>query len=113
MATGKDTIFERFLAPMFGNLLLDNEAMLRHRNSINWEAECDRLQSDVAYPEYYLSQNFHGITNGYLTPSAAVTYDPITRYALPPNEDWVRQALVDRVGGSPQRILDLGCGTGS
>lgn len=113
MATGKDTIFERFLAPAFGNLLLDNEAMLRHRNSVDWDTECDRLQCGLEYPQYYLSQNFHGITHGYLTPSAAVTYDPITRYALPPNEDWVRQALVERVSGQPQRILDLGCGTGS
>jgi len=113
MATGNDTIFEQFLAPVFGNLLLDREAMLRHRNAIDWEAERDRLHCGLDYPEYYLSQNFHGITNGYLTPDAAVTYDPITRYALPPNEDWVRQALVERVGGSPARILDLGCGTGS
>lgn len=114
MAAGKDTIFERFLAPAFGNLLLDREALLRHRNAVDWEAESDRLRpSDFDYPDYYLSQNFHGITHGYLTPDAAVTYDPITRYALPPHEDWVRQALVERVAGSPRRILDLGCGTGS
>ncbi|MGF1536277.1 MAG: class I SAM-dependent methyltransferase [Elainellaceae cyanobacterium] len=112
MAVRNDTIFERFLAPVFGGLL-DRDAMLRHRNAIDWETECDRLSSGIAYPDYYLSQNFHGIANGYLTPDAAVTYDPITRYALPPNEDWVRQALVDRVVGRPNRILDLGCGTGS
>jgi ubiquinone/menaquinone biosynthesis C-methylase UbiE len=32
---------------------------------------------------------------------------------LPPNEQWVRQALVDRIRCQPRRILDLGCGTGS
>ncbi|MGF1513939.1 MAG: methyltransferase domain-containing protein [Elainellaceae cyanobacterium] len=114
MAAQNDTLFERFLAPVFGSLLLDRDAMLRHRNAVDWEAECDRLQAaNFSYPEYYLSQNFHGITKGYLTPDAAVTYDPITRYALPPNEDWVRQALVGKVAGTPRRILDLGCGTGS
>ncbi|MGB3613878.1 MAG: class I SAM-dependent methyltransferase [Elainellaceae cyanobacterium] len=113
MATGNDTIFERFIAPVFGNLVLDREAMLRHRNDVDWDAERDRLHCGLDYPDYYLSQNFHGIANGYLTPDAAITYDPITRYALPPNEDWVRQALVERVGGSPRRILDMGCGTGS
>jgi ubiquinone/menaquinone biosynthesis C-methylase UbiE len=32
---------------------------------------------------------------------------------LPPNETWVRQGLIDTIKGTPRRILDLGCGTGS
>ncbi|MEL6222789.1 MAG: methyltransferase domain-containing protein [Cyanobacteria bacterium J06627_8] len=109
-----DNLFERFIMPVFGNLLLDRETMLRYRNSIDWESECDRLRSDtVTYPEYYQSQNFHGVTNGYLSIDAAVTYDPVTRYAVPPHEEWVRQGAVDRINGQPLRLLDLGCGTGS
>ncbi|MBE9180668.1 methyltransferase domain-containing protein [Oculatella sp. LEGE 06141] len=113
MATRKDTIFEQFLAPI-ANLLIDRDAMTRHYKSRDWQRESDRFrQSNVEYPEYYHSQNFHGITGGYLTVDAAVTYDPITQYALPPNEAWIRQSLIDKLRGQPQRILDLGCGTGS
>ncbi|MBD1852374.1 class I SAM-dependent methyltransferase [Leptolyngbya sp. FACHB-711] len=112
--TQQDTIFERFLAPIFRNFLIDREALLRYQQSKNWEQECDRFrQPAVAYPDYYQSQNFHGIKGGYLTVGAAVTYDPITHYVLPPNEEWVRQGLIDRVCCRPHRILDLGCGTGS
>jgi ubiquinone/menaquinone biosynthesis C-methylase UbiE len=100
--------------PVFGNLLMDRDALLQFRQSIDWETECDRLQSEsVEYPDYYQSQNFHGVPNGYLSIDAAVTYDPITRYAVPPHEEWVRQGVVDRIIGTPQRLLDLGCGTGS
>ncbi|NJL87752.1 MAG: methyltransferase domain-containing protein [Leptolyngbyaceae cyanobacterium SM1_1_3] len=106
-------MFERFLAPAF-NLLLDREALLHYRNSIDWEQARDRLERpNFSYPSYYQQQNFHGIKGGYLTPDAAVTYDPVTQYVLPPNETWVRQALVERVQVKPRRILDLGCGTGS
>jgi ubiquinone/menaquinone biosynthesis C-methylase UbiE len=42
-----------------------------------------------------------------------VTYDLVTQYALPPHEAWVRQGLIAAVRSQPQRILDLGCGTGS
>lgn len=114
MTVRKDTIFERFLAPFFGNFLMDQEALLNYRRSIDWEAESDRFRRpEVNYPEYYQSQNFHGIERGYLTPDAAVTYDPVTQYVLPPNETWVRQGLVERVRCRPRNILDLGCGTGS
>ncbi|TVQ23146.1 MAG: class I SAM-dependent methyltransferase [Leptolyngbya sp. DLM2.Bin15] len=114
MTTTKSTIFERFLAPLFSQFLLDEAALLRQRDSIDWETECDRLSSPtVAYPDYYRSQNFHGIQNGYLSADAAITYDPITQYVLLPNETWIRQGLCDRVQGQPRRILDLGCGTGS
>ncbi|MGB3493568.1 MAG: class I SAM-dependent methyltransferase [Elainellaceae cyanobacterium] len=114
MATGSDTLFEQFLAPLFGNLIIDREELLRYRNSIDWEAEGDRFrQPQLDYPDYYRSQNFHGIKNGYLSIDAAVTYDPVTRYALPPNEDWVRQGVIEHIQGQPRRILDLACGTGS
>lgn len=109
----KDTLFERFLAPVFSNLI-DREALLRYRQSKDWEREGDRFrQPNLTYPAYYQTQNFHGIEGGYLNPDAAVTYDPITQYVLPPNEEWVRKGLIERVRCQPRRILDLGCGTGS
>lgn len=114
MTVQKDTLFERFLAPIFQHFLIDREALLQYRNSKDWEREGDRFrQPNLVYPDYYRSQNFHGIKGGYLTADAAVTYDPITQHVLPPNETWVRQGLVDRVRCHPRRILDLGCGTGS
>ncbi|WP_088894280.1 class I SAM-dependent methyltransferase [Leptolyngbya ohadii] len=110
----QETIFERFLAPIFNNFLIDRQALLNYQQSKDWEKECDRFrQPNLEYPAYYQSQNFHGIKGGYLTSSAAVTYDPITQYVLPPNEEWVRQGLIDRIRCHPRRILDLGCGTGS
>jgi ubiquinone/menaquinone biosynthesis C-methylase UbiE len=94
--------------------LIDEDKWRRYAQSIDWEKECDRFRrSDVIIPSYYSSQNFHGIKGGYLNSSAAVSYDPITEYALPPNETWVRQSLIDAVKVQPRRILDLGCGTGS
>ncbi|MGJ3249353.1 MAG: class I SAM-dependent methyltransferase [Elainellaceae cyanobacterium] len=114
MTAQNDTVFERFIAPIFGSLMMDRDALLRYRNSIDWDAESDRFrQTDLEYPAYYQTQNFHGIENGYLSIDAAVTYDPVTQYAVPPNEQWVRQELVNRIRCRPQRILDLGCGTGS
>ncbi|MDF0553272.1 class I SAM-dependent methyltransferase [Kamptonema sp. UHCC 0994] len=113
MAVRKDTIFERFLSPII-RLMIDEEALRRLYENIDWEKESDRIsQPNLVYPEYYSSQNFHGIERGYLNPSAAVSYDPITQYVLPPSEAIVRQGLIDAVMGVPRRILDLGCGTGS
>lgn len=113
MAVGKDTIFERFLAPLM-RLAIDEEALRRLYEGIDWETAADRYrQPDLVYPEYYSSQNFHGIKGGYLNPSAAVSYDPITQYVLPPHETVVRQGLIDAVRVKPRRIIDLGCGTGS
>ncbi|MBD0341241.1 MAG: methyltransferase domain-containing protein [Microcoleus sp. Co-bin12] len=113
MAVGKDTIFERFLAPLM-RLAIDEEALGRLYEGINWETAADRYrQPDLVYPEYYSSQNFHGIKGGYLNPSAAISYDPITQYILPPHETLVRQGLMDAVRVKPRRIIDLGCGTGS
>ena len=114
MAVRKDTIFERFLAPIFKHLLIDREELQRFYASIDWQEASDRFrQPNLVYPAYYSSQNFHGIEGGYLNADAAVSYDPITQYALPPNESLIRQALVDAIQGQPRRILDLGCGTGS
>lgn len=113
MAVGKDTIFERFLSPLI-RLAIDEEAIGRFYQSIDWETAAGSYrQPDLVYPEYYSSQNFHGIKGGYLNPSAAVSYDPITQYVLPPNETVVRQGLIDAVRVKPRRIIDLGCGTGS
>ena len=113
MAVRKDTIFERFLSPIVRSFI-DEEKLRQLSQSIDWEAQSDRFRRpDLIYPHYYSSQNFHGIEGGYLNSGAATTYDPITQYVLPPNETWVRQGLIDAIRGTPRRILDLGCGTGS
>ncbi len=113
MAVRKDTIFEQYLAPI-ARLFINQDELRQLSESIDWEKECDRLRNPtVVYPAYYSQHNFHGIEGGYLTTTAAVTYDPITQYALPPNETWVRQSLIDSTRVKPSRILDLGCGTGS
>ncbi|MDJ0593012.1 MAG: class I SAM-dependent methyltransferase [Pleurocapsa sp. MO_226.B13] len=113
MTTKQDTWWEKFLQPVFG-LMIDGEELKELSERVDWERECDRLKSpELIYPEYYLSQNFHGIEGGYLTSGAAVSYDPITQYALFPNETWNREAVIQAVQGSPRKIIDLGCGTGS
>ncbi len=113
MATRQDTIWERFLSPIV-RLFINEEELRRYHESIDWHKEGDRFRRpDVTIPAYYSNQNFHGIEGGYLNPGAAVTYDPITQYVLPPNETLVRQGLIDRIQVKPRRILDLGCGTGS
>ncbi len=113
MAVRQDTIWERFLSPVV-RLFIDEEGLRRYAESVDWDKQSDRFwRADVVIPTYYSSQNFHGIEGGYLKSSAAVTYDAVTQYVLPPNEIWVRQALIDAVKVKPRRILDLGCGTGS
>ena len=109
----QDTIWERFLSPVV-RLFINEQDLRRYHDRIDWQKESDRLRrADVMIPSYYSSQNFHGIEGGYLNPGAAVSYDPITQYVVPPNETLVRQSLIDSIQGKPQRILDLGCGTGS
>lgn len=110
-----DTLWDTLLKPFFQTFLLDKGELEQIQAAVDWQAGEARyaLAPGVDYPAYYQSQNFHGIEGGYLTQTAAVTYDPITRHVLPPNEDWVRQGLIERVGGSPRQILDLGCGTGT
>lgn len=113
MAIRQDTIWERFLSPVV-RLLIDEQSLRRYAESVDWEKESANFRrDDVTIPSYYTSQNFHGIEGGYLNFGAAVSYDPITQYVVPPNETWVRQALIDAVKVQPRRILDLGCGTGS
>ena len=83
-------------------------------DTLDWRQACDRFQqTDLIYPDYYSTQNFHGVQGGYLTSIAAVTYDAITALASPPNETWIRQQLIPCILGDPKQILDLGCGTGS
>jgi ubiquinone/menaquinone biosynthesis C-methylase UbiE len=107
------SLFDQFLAPLFGHLI-DRDEILRLQNSIDWQsAVSDFTNPQVVYPEYYQNSDFHGIEHGYLSVSAAVTYDPITQYVLPPGEQWVRGSLVNAIQGQPRRILDLGCGTGT
>lgn len=91
--------------------------MGRHRlqfyETVCWEQACIPFQQTaLTYPPYY-QQNFHGITGGYLNPIAAITYDPVTAVASPPNETRLRQQLVEAIAVTPLQILDLGCGTGS
>ncbi len=109
----QDTIWESFLAPVV-RLMIDEEGLRRYAQSIDWQKESDRFRRlELTMPAYYSSQNFHGIEGGYLNSGAAVSYDPITQYVLPPSETLVRQGLIDAIQGKPSRILDLGCGTGS
>jgi ubiquinone/menaquinone biosynthesis C-methylase UbiE len=121
MAVRQDTLWEQFLSPLIQGLL-DKEQMTRLRDRIDWEKAVRLAETKVCedgqtlqfiYPEYYHSQNFHGIEGGYLTQTAAITYDPITQYVLPPYEPWIRQQLIMGVRSQPRRIIDLGCGTGS
>lgn len=113
MAVRKDTIFERYLAPI-ARLFINQDELRQFYERIDWQTASSRLSTpNLSYPDYYTSQNFHSIEGGYLNVSAAVSYDPITQYALPPGEALVRQGLVDAIQTKPRRILDLGCGTGS
>lgn len=82
--------------------------------TLDWEKECDRFRDpSLIYPDYYISQNFHGIQGGYLNAIAATTYDPVTTIASLPDETYVRRQLIAAIDGHPRHILDLGCGTGS
>jgi ubiquinone/menaquinone biosynthesis C-methylase UbiE len=109
-----DTLFERFLAPIVKNVLIDQDALRHIYESIDWPAATRRYTNpQVDFPDYYLNADFHGITDGYRNIEAAVSYDAVTQYALPPNEGWVRQALLNSIQVRPRRILDLGTGTGS
>ncbi len=114
MVVVQNTIWERLLTPI-AKFFIDEEELQQYANSVDWERESQRFcRGDVINPEYYSSQNFHGIKGGYLNYEAVVSYDPITQYVTPPNESWVRQAVIDGIQvKQPRRIIDLGCGTGS
>ena len=94
--------------------VLIGEKKLRLYEGTNWEHQSDRFcKTDLIYPKYYSTQNFHGIEGGYLNPIAAITYDLVTAFASPPNETWVREQLISAIEFEPKLILDLGCGTAS
>jgi ubiquinone/menaquinone biosynthesis C-methylase UbiE len=113
MGIRQDTIWEQFLKPIF-RLIIDDNEIKKLSENIDWEHNLAQFTNpNIIYPDYYKTGNFHGIEGGYLTKTAAITYDPITKYVLPPNEIWVREALIDKIRVKPQSILDLGCGTGS
>ena len=113
MTSTQNTLWSQFLRPVY-QLLVDEKPLKQLYDSIDWDKESDRFKNpDLVYPRYYSSQNFHGINKGYLNPGAAVSYDSVTQYALPPNETWTRQEVINSIGGQPRKILDLGCGTGS
>jgi len=113
MTATQNTIWSQFLQPIY-QLLVDEKPLKQLYENTDWEKESDHFKNpNLIYPHYYSSQNFHGIKKGYLNPGAAVSYDSVTQYALPPNETWTRQELIKTIGGQPRKILDLGCGTGS
>jgi ubiquinone/menaquinone biosynthesis C-methylase UbiE len=111
------TIVQIWLRSLLGMAIGRDKVALYHY--IDWQQEIVKFkQPELIYPDYYTSQNFHGIEGGYLNPIAPITYDTVSAWASPPNETWIRQQLmqeIDRVyiDATPQQILDLGCGTGS
>ncbi len=101
------------LVRLLGSLFLGKENLKLH-DTLDWEQASEQFTlSGLVYPEYYLRPNFHGIPGGYLNKIAPVTYDAVTRFAAPPNETKLRQKAISTIKNKPQRILDLGCGTGS
>ncbi|MEO0801503.1 MAG: class I SAM-dependent methyltransferase [Cyanobacteria bacterium J06642_2] len=114
MTETSNSLFDRFILPLLKVFPVDREALAGPYRQIDWQKQCHLLTDPtLEYPDYYRNTAFHGVEGGYLTSGAAVTYDPVTQYALPPNEQWVRQTAIDVIQGRPRRILDLGCGTGS
>lgn len=114
MRDDSGTLFERWVAPVLQHFLLDREELQAQQDSIDWDSALSQFTNpQIIYPRYYRELSCHGFTDGYLCPEAAVAYDAITQYALPPNEDWVRQGVIDAIQSHPTRVLDLGCGTGS
>lgn len=102
-----------FLLRLLFRILVGNDRW-QFFESLDWETASDRFrQPNLEYPDYYSSQNFHGISGGYLNAIAAMTYDTVAAFASPPSDTWIRQQLLTTITGQPQTILDLGCGTGS
>ncbi|HEX2913379.1 MAG TPA: class I SAM-dependent methyltransferase [Chloroflexia bacterium] len=92
--------------------------LLQPFQGLDWARAIQKYESPgFAYPDYY-RRNYHGLEGGYLSPLAAITYDPITAKILVPGEMRVRRAFVKHVSGilgdtSPRQILELATGTGS
>ena len=83
-------------------------------HTLDWEqAILSFINQKLTYPAYYQQQNFHGIEDGYLNPVAPITYDFVTAFATPPNEQAIRQEIINQITITPHNVLDLGCGTGS
>jgi len=94
--------------------ILMGKETLRFYENLDWQQQSDRFrETDLLYPSYYSQPNFHGIEGGYLNYIAPITYDIVAKYASPPNEMWIRRQLIRTINSQPERILDLGCGTGS
>ena len=101
-----------FLRIIVGGLI--GKDSLKLYDTIDWQQASNSFATaNFNYPEYYISKNFHGIEGGYLNAIAPVTYDAVTRFAAPPNENRLRQKAIESIQNQPQTILDLGCGTGS
>ncbi len=101
------------------NILRANETWLRPLlterifDGVDVQAEGDRLANPaVVYPDYY-KQDFHSIDGGYLNKDAALTYDPITKQILVPNEAFLRSETANAIPADAKTVLDLGCGTGT
>jgi ubiquinone/menaquinone biosynthesis C-methylase UbiE len=126
MSPRPENLLERFLNPIAQNILgqavsphsplLDQAALRQLQDSIDWDMQIPRLTNpQVEYPDYYRDRNSTSSHphRSYLCQEVAIAYDALMQLALPPNEHWVRQGLLDAVPHQPRRILDLGCGTGS
>lgn len=102
-----------FVLRLLFRILIGNDRW-QFFESLDWDTASDRFrQPNLEYPDYYSSQNFHGIAGGYLNAIAAMTYDTVAVFASPPSDTWIRQQLLATITSQPQTILDLGCGTGS
>ena len=112
MASSGNSILLPLLRKIVGSFI--GEDNLRLYDTVDWQKTASGFgTANINYPEYYSSKNFHGIKGGYLNAIAPVTYDAVTRFAAPPNENKLRSQAIASIENSPQTILDLGCGTGS
>ncbi len=101
------------------NFLQSNETWLRPLlterifDGVDVQAEGDKLANPaIVYPDYY-KQDFHSVDGGYLNKDAAITYDPITKQILVPNENFLRSETANSIPAEATSVLDLGCGTGT